>query len=286
MILILGLALGLGLLLTVSPFLWPARDSIRSAPPRLGVFRDRLAQAGLGSVSLPLFGVVSAIVGLAIGAVVFAFVPVIALAAASAVAATALPTLIVNSRARKRRKLSRMLWPDVVDHLVSGVRSGLSLPDSVSSLAATGPAITRAEFASFEQDYAATGNFQLCLDRLKARLADPTADRLLETLRMAREVGGSELPAVLRSLAAYLRQESAIRGEVEARQSWVMNAAKLGAAAPWVVLVLLSTRPEAASAYNTPSGVALIVGGLLVTVIAYRLMVALARLPEERRWFA
>ncbi|WP_168627942.1 type II secretion system F family protein [Cryobacterium sp. BB307] len=286
MILILGLTLGLGLLLAASPFLWPARDSIRSTPSRLGVFRDRLAQAGLGSVSLPLFGVVSVVVGLAIGAVVFAFVPVIALAVAAAVAATALPALLVNSRARKRRKLSRMLWPDVVDHLVSGVRSGLSLPDSVSSLAATGPATTRAEFASFEQDYAATGNFQLCLDRLKARLADPTADRLLETLRMAREVGGSELPAVLRSLAAYLRQESAIRGEVEARQSWVMNAAKLGAAAPWVVLVLLATRPEAAAAYNSPSSMALIVGGLLVTVIAYRLMVALARLPEERRWFA
>ena len=120
--------------------------------------------------------------------------------------------------------------------------------------------------------YRRTGNFALCLDELKGALADPIADRILETLRMSREVGGSELTTVLRSLAAYLRQDAAIRSEVEARQSWVMNAAKLGVSAPWVILLLLATRPEAAAAYNTAAGVGLIVGGLVVSVVAYRLM--------------
>ncbi len=91
---------------------------------------------------------------------------------------------------------------------------------------------------------------------------------------------------VLRNLSAYLRQEAAIRSEVEARQSWVRNAAKLGVAAPWVVLLLLGTRPEAAVAYNSPVGATLIVAGLAVSVIAYRIMVGIGRLPEERRWFA
>src|SRR5690606_19266041 len=116
-------------------------------------------------------------------------------------------------------------------------------------------------------------------------LADPVADRILETLRMSREVGGTELTTVLRSLSTYLRQDSAIRSEVEARQSWVVNAARLGAAAPWVVLLLLATRPEAAAAYNMPSGAGLIVAGLVVTVLAYRVMIAIGRLPEEERWF-
>ena len=74
--------------------------------------------------------------------------------------------------------------------------------------------------------------------------------------------------------------------EVEARQSWVVNAARLGVAAPWLVLVLLSTRPEAAHAYNSPAGGALVVSGLVVSVVAYRIMVRLGRLPEEPRWFA
>jgi tight adherence protein B len=51
------------------------------------------------------------------------------------------------------------------------------------------------------------------------------------------------------------------------------------------VLLLLATRPEAAIAYNTAAGAVLIIGGLVVSVVAYRVMLAIGRLPEERRWF-
>jgi len=229
--------------------------------------------------------VVSVIGSLASAALSFAIVPVGVIALIAGVATLALPVAMVQWRARSRRRAARVLWPDIVDHLVSAVRSGLALPDSVVTLAHTGPAPTREAFAGFEQDYRATGNFGISVDALKDRLADPVADRILETLRMSREVGGSELTTVLRNLASYLRQEAAIRKEVEARQSWVLNAARLGVAAPWIILVLLATRPEAAAAYNTAGGVLLIVGGLMVTAIAYRLMLALGRFPEERRWF-
>ncbi|HET6300966.1 MAG TPA: type II secretion protein F, partial [Microbacterium sp.] len=33
-------------------------------------------------------------------------------------------------------------------------------------------------------------------------------------------------------------------------------------------------------------GVALILGGAIVSVVAYRLMIRLGRLPEPRRWFS
>ncbi|HRQ00379.1 MAG TPA: type II secretion system F family protein [Terrimesophilobacter sp.] len=277
----------LGVLLVASPFLWPARQRVAAATPSMvSAFRDRMSAAGLRSTSVPLFVAVSAFVGVVTAALVFAFVPVGALAVASGLAAVVAPVLVVNWRARQRLRAARAQWPDAVDHLLSGVRAGLSLPDSLAALARVGPAGSRAAIAEFERDYAATGNFSACVDRLKEALADPVADRILETLRMSREVGGSELPGVLRSLSSFLREEAAVRGEVEARQSWVVNAARLGAAAPWVVLALLSTRPEAAAAYNTAGGVVLIVGGLVVTFVAYRLMLAIARLPEERRWFA
>ena len=102
---------------------------------------------------------------------------------------------------------------------------------------------------------------------------------------MAREVGGSDLTAILRQLSASLRDEAATRSELDARQSWVRNAAKLGVAAPWLILVLLSTRPEAAAAYAAPEGTALILGGAVVSVVAYRVMLVVGRLPSERRWF-
>jgi tight adherence protein B len=282
-----GVLLGTGVLLVCSPLFWPATGIPRSTGPSRAVdlVRTRLAQAGLPRVTVPTFVAVSIVVALAVTTLVFALVPVAALAVAAGVFALVLPGVLVVQRARARRRAARVVWPDVVDHLVSAVRSGQALPDSVVTLAHTGPPATREPFRVFEAEYRSSGNFTLCLTRLKDRLGDPVADRILETLRMSREVGGSELTLVLRNLAAYLRQEAAIRSEVEARQSWVMNAARLGVAAPWLVLLLLATRPEAEAAYNTAAGGLLVLGGLVVSVLAYRLMVRLGRIPEEKRWF-
>lgn len=286
MSLVWGLLLGIGVLLVASPVLWPGRESEPGRASRTARARDLLVQAGMGRVSLATIAVVSVLLAVATVALVFAFVPVVAVAGAAGILIVCLPAGVVVWRARAHRRATRVVWPDVVDHLVSAVRSGLALPDSVVTLAHSGPPITRAAFADFERDYRMTGGFADSLDRLKDLLADPVADRIIETLRMSREVGGNELTTVLRNLAIYLRQQAAIRSEVEARQSWVVNAARLGVAAPWVVLLLLSTRPEAAQAYNSPAGIALIVVGLGLSVVAYRIMIAIGRLPEERRWFA
>jgi tight adherence protein B len=283
----LGLLLGIGLLSMAAPLLWPVRRPRAEAarPDPLARLRDRLARAGLDRVPLPAFFAVScttAVAGFAVGS---ALSGVMAVAVAASLTGLAAPYLAAGWRARSARKAHRGAWPDVVDHLVSAVRSGSSLPDAVATLSRAGPPDLRSAFAAFEHDYGATGNFSVSVDALKERLADPTADRILEILRMSREVGGSELTAVLRNLSSYLRQEAAIRGEAEARQSWVVNAAKLAVAAPWLVLVLLSTRPEAAAAYNSAGGAVLIAGGVAVSVLAYRVMMRVARLPEERRWF-
>ena len=283
----LALLAGAGMLLVASPWLWPRSEQrVEREHPFVDRLRDRLIQAGLERVGLGTVAVVSGVLALAAGTLVHLLLGVVAITAACAIAALLLPSVVIGVRARRRRRASRVIWPDVVDQLVSAVRSGLALPDALLTLAESGPSQTRAAFVRFRADYRATGNFSLSLDSLKERLADPVADRILETLRMSREVGGSELTTVLRNLGSYLRQESAIRSEVEARQSWIVNAARLGAAAPWVVLLLLASRPEAAVAYNSPQGIALITGGFVVSIVAYRLMIAIGRLPEERRWFS
>jgi tight adherence protein B len=285
MTLVLGSLLGAGLVLLSAPLLWPATGSGPRGGRLLSGWRARLAQAGFGSVPVSVFATLSGVLAVAAAALAEAVLGVQALSLVVGLVWMILPTLIVLWRARARRRLNRTVWPDVVDHLVSAVRSGLALPDAVSSLAQAGPVVTRTAFAEFEREYRATGNFDYSVDRLKGSLADPFADRLIETLRMAREVGGSDLTLVLRSLSSWLRQDAAVRAEVEAKQSWVVNAARLGVAAPWIVLVLISSRPEAAQAFNTPAGTVVILGGLTVSVLAYRVMLIVGRLPEERRWF-
>lgn len=285
MSLVLGAALGLGLLLTVSPLLWPAAPPRRRRSTAMAAARDELRLAGLGSVPLPVVIVVMGVFGLVAGGIAYGVFALNVIAFIAGALGLAIVPLAVHARALARRTANRSVWPEVVDHLVASARAGMSLPDALGALATLGPAATRAPFAAFDDDYRRSGAFTPALDALKARLADPVADRILETVRMAREVGGTEVTQVLRSLSAYLRDDAALRAEVRARQSWVRNAAKLGVAAPWLLLVALATRPETLQAYDSPAGTALLLVGLAVSVVAYRAMVALGRIPGERRWF-
>jgi hypothetical protein len=121
------------------------------------------------------------------------------------------------------------------------------------------------------------------LDGLKARLADPVADRIVESLRVAREVGGCDLGRLLRTLSAFLREDARTRSELETRQGWTVNAARLASAAPWIVLAMLATRPEAVEAYDSATGFVVLAVGGAVCFVAYRLMLRIGRLPEEER---
>ncbi|MFK4728207.1 type II secretion system F family protein [Agromyces mediolanus] len=285
---LLGLALGLGVLLSVAPWLWPrpvAAPRRGGAPILLGRVRDELALAGLARVPLTVVVITSVLIALLGGALVFGVFGVPALAAAAAALGAVLVPAAIRRRANAKRAEYRALWPDVVDHLLASVRAGRSLPEAIADLAGLGPAGVRSAFAEFAAGYARTGDFSGELDRVKHLLADPTADRLLEAVRMAREVGGTELPQVLRTLSSALREEGAIRAEVHARQSWLRNAARLGAAAPWLLLGVLATRPEAVQAYDSAAGAVVIAAGAAITVLAYRLMLAIGRLRAERRWF-
>ena len=62
-----------------------------------------------------------------------------------------------------------------------------------------------------------------------------------------------------------------------------MNAARLAVAAPWIVLAMLSTRPDSLQAYSRPAGALVLAVGAGLTLVAYRLMVRIGRLPEEAR---
>jgi tight adherence protein B len=249
---------------------------------RLG---DLLNQADLPSVSIRVLALVCAGVGLTAFVGVLALSGVMAIAACFAVMAAWAPVSIVVGRARRRRQKWRLLWPEVVDNVSSGVRAGLSLAEALAQLAQRGPEPLRPSFAAFAHDYRVSGNFGTCLDNLKDRLADPVADRLCEALRITREVGGSDLGRLLRSLSGHLRDDARIRSELEARQSWTVSAARLAVAAPWIVLALLVTRPESVAAYNRPAGAVILVIGGIVSVLAYRLMLLIGHLPQEQRVF-
>ncbi|WP_457100306.1 type II secretion system F family protein [Microbacterium sp. P5_E9] len=285
MTLLWGAVLAAGLLLTLSPWLWPAGEA-RAVRASTGRLVRLLEEAGLGH--LRPAAVVAIAAGTAVGAaaVTFLVIPVPALAGVAFTAGALAPFVWLRARHSRIMRARRALWPDVCDLLIASVRAGMSLPDAVSALGDSAPSALRPAFVGFARDLAASGHFDSSALRLKAALADPVGDRIIETLRMARQVGGTELTPVLRALATSVRADATLRSEVEARQSWIRGAAVLGVAAPWVILTMLALRPEGAEAYASPAGMGLILAGAALSFVAYRAMLRIGRLREPRRWFA
>lgn len=278
-----GLVLGTGLFcLWWSCWVPSELDSV----PRLSVgdrLRDQLVQAGYESLGPRALMSASVLATTLVGLLVLAFTDVPSVAGCFALMAGYAPIGLVRVRARRRRASLRDLWPDAVDNIASAVRAGLALPEALSQLGRRGPEELRPAFVAFGEDYRATGRFNECLDLLKERLSDPVGDRLVESLRIAREVGGSDLGRLLRTLATFLREDGRTRAELETRQGWTVNAARLAVAAPWVVLAMLCTRPESIAAYATGTGTAVLLAGAVVSAAAYRIMVHVGRLPEDER---
>jgi tight adherence protein B len=278
----LGLVFGTGLFLVWRALTEPVRERRRESPLRRSL-TARLGAAGIETVSATGLLSLMAASAFGIGVVVLGVSRTPPVAVAFAGIGGYAPLAVVSGRARRRRRLLAEVWPDVVDHLSSGVRAGLSLPEALAQVGERGPVELRRPFAAFGRDYLATGRFGECLDRLKDRLADPVGDRIVEALRIAREVGGGDLGRMLRTLSRFLRDDARTRGELEARQAWVVNGARMAVAAPWIVLLLLSTQPDVISRYSSPAGVVVLAVGGGVCFVAYRLMVMLGRLPVERR---
>ena len=112
------------------------------------------------------------------------------------------------------------------------MQSGLSLNESLSGLALRGPDIFKSEFQVFTENIYRDGDFNRALTSVKESLAHPSVDQIIEALFIAKELGGAELLTILRLLGKFIREDLALRREIEVKQNWIKNSAHLSAAAP------------------------------------------------------
>ncbi|GAB3532793.1 type II secretion system F family protein [Arthrobacter tecti] len=277
-----GACLGAGLFL-IWWSTWAVPPKAPKGKRRIGRVNELLLRAGVEKVTAGGLAAASVVSAVFVFLAAFVFTGTPPIAACFAIFGGVAPLMIVRWRARRRTASLRELWPDVVDHLRSAIRAGLSLPEALMQLGTKGPVELRPAFNDFAADYRSGGQFDHALNNLKDRLADPVADRIVEALRLTREVGGTDLGRLLGTLAEFLRDSARTRSELEARQSWTVNAARLAITAPWVVLALLSTRPEAVEAYSTAAGAVVLGGGLVISVLCYWVMLRVGSLPEDER---
>jgi tight adherence protein B len=196
------------------------------------------------------------------------------------------PHIYVSKKVESQRRKLQKLWPEILDHLISGLTSGLSLTQTIAGLGKRGPVLSRAIFQEFESEIKDGATFQFALSNVKNSFSDPIADQVCEVLEFARSSGSRDSALTLRTLATYIRSDLALRNEIAAKHGWIKNAAILAGLAPWLLLLILSTQHTTVTAYGTPAGIAVLITGVVLTAIAYFWMDRVGKLDLAPRIFS
>jgi tight adherence protein B len=190
-----------------------------------------------------------------------------------------------KQREKKKNALLGQVWPEVIDHLISGLYSGLSISEALSELAFRGPEITRERFASFHDELRSGTDFSIALERLRNIFAHHGSDQIFEALSLSKTLGGGELLTTLRTLGAFQREDLILRKEIDIKHGWIKNSAHISAVAPWLLLLMIATQPGTSAAFSSPSGLLILCAGVVFTLIAYLWMAKISKLPEIPRVF-
>ena len=179
------------------------------------------------------------------------------------------PFLYQQQRADSQRREFESLWPEILDLVISGIQSGLSLSQTLVSLADRGPGLTQIHFQRFSMNVKSGLSFESSLSYLKREFAHPLSDQVCEVLRISQSSGSRDTALTLRTYAEFVAADLALSDEIRAKHSWIRNSALLAAVTPWFLLILLASQESARRAYSTPSGFVVLMAGVSLTVVAY-----------------
>ena len=206
-----------------------------------------------------------------------------AISIAIATLSSALPFLIGRGRNLKRQREQEVAWPEAIDSLVSALQAGISIPEALTQLALHGPKVLRPSFAQIQSNLLSVGNFEQVLLKEKKRLDSAISDQVFETLIISKDFGGRDANNALRLLAEFVREDIAVAEEIRTKFGWIRNSALLATAAPWLLLILLSTQDSTVEIYSTPSGALVLSLGVVMTATAYIWMDKVGSLPAAPR---
>ena len=227
---------------------------------------------------LPVWWVVSLAMGVVFGSL--AGRPV-----AVSLALGAVPIAWVEGRRRvlRRRATVRLSsrWPDFLALVRGRIATGEPLADAVRVAARS----MGDPFASLDRPWG--GSFAEGLADIQMEWADPIADRVLTTIRVAAETGGAYVDNVLASLSLSLSDEIRLRRAHEGAVAQQQMTAGVALVAPWLILGLsVTTNPQASAEFATAPGRVVLALGAVATVVGFVLARRAVRLSDPPRVFA
>lgn len=248
--------------------------------------RQWLAQAGLEEVDTKEFaGVMAVLFVVGAGLAYALFGGLLPAVVAGGFSAT-FPVASYRARRERRWAEAREAWPRLIEEVRLQTGSlGRSIPQALFEVGRRAPDELRPAFAVAEREWLLSTDFPRTVSTLKERLADPTADNILETLLVAYEIGGSDLDRRLAALVEDRMQDLRGRKDALAKQAGVRFARRFVLIVPMGMALAGLSIGTGRAAYQTAAGQLAVAGGLAVVAVCWLWAGRLMKLPEEERVF-
>lgn len=207
---------------------------------------------------------------------VFVLIPV------SLAVAILLPGILVNQRKNKTQDQKMQQWTLLIDDLTSGVRAGLTISEALAQALQNCEEPLRLDFQEAIIEINRSGQVSKVISILKNQITDTVGVATLKLLQVVVKTGANDLATSLSILSNASRENHNLIQELKAKQSWVLNGARISVVAPWLVLMALWTQESVRNAYQNVIGQLILILVAMVGVIGYLVMKRIGRIDVFR----
>jgi tight adherence protein B len=159
-------------------------------------------------------------------------------------AGVGLPRWVLTFLKRRREKKFLGLFPDTIDVIVRGIKSGLPLGDSLRAIAAESAEPVRSEFRHIIETQAIGISLGDACAKLFERMPVAEANFFAVVITIQQKSGGN-LSEALGNLSKVLRDRKKMRGKIQAMSSEAKASAAIIASLPIAVMsILYLTNPS------------------------------------------
>lgn len=208
--------------------------------PRPALLRKRLAKTGR-ETSLGTYVLINLLVGTIIGAVMMKILNMSPIVAAlfGLAGGLGLPHMVVGMMIERRLKKFLALFPEGIDLMVRGLRSGLPVTESMKSVGEELPDPVGIEFRRITDSLKFGKSIEEALWVVAARLDTPEFKFLIISLSIQQETGGN-LAETLENLSEILRKRRQMQLKVKAMSSEARASAMIIGSLPFIMFGLIS----------------------------------------------
>jgi tight adherence protein B len=239
-------------------------DKLAENLPNINKLRDKIARTGkpISLQTYAIWMVLSAVLGFVLFKFLFgASVPVII--AATVIFGIGLPYKIIMRMGDKRNMVFIAHFPEAIDTMCRGLRSGLPVSESINAVAREMPYPVGDEFRHMADGIRLGQSIDDAMWEVARRINTPEFRFLIISMAIQRETGGN-LAETLGGLAELLRRRRQLKLKIRAMSSEARASAMIIGSLPFVMftLLFLVSRPYAMTLLATPQGhTLLMIGG-------------------------